>query len=82
VSQTPAKTAEKTATVTSYTRFKSSGEIAYVPEEALRQGLKMVSAIRSGVKTLELGNKMRKEVWMREIERYASFQGCWSGSYN
>jgi hypothetical protein len=48
----------------------SSEDIAYTPEEALRQGLLMVNSIRAGVKTLDLGNKMRKEVWMRTIEGY------------
>jgi hypothetical protein len=55
-----------------YTRFGAAAEIAYTPEEALREGLHMVSTIRAGIRTLELGNKMRSDVWMREIERCAS----------
>jgi hypothetical protein len=52
-----------------YTRFSAPGEIAYTPEAALHEGLQMVGALRAGIRTLELGNKMRKDVWMRELER-------------
>ncbi|KAF7983849.1 hypothetical protein HWV62_18164, partial [Athelia sp. TMB] len=51
-----------------YTIFSSSSDIPYVPEDALAQGLRMVKTLKANVKKLELGNKMRKEVWLREIE--------------
>jgi hypothetical protein len=65
----PADQPQQPAAPTAYTSFRSSAEINYTPEEALRQGLGMVSAMDTGIKTLDLGNKMRKDAWMRDIER-------------
>lgn len=53
----------------SYHVFSGPGDILYAPEEALVQGLHMVKTLKANVKKLELGNKLRKEVWLREIER-------------
>lgn len=53
-----------------YRRFGSATEITYQPENALKEGLGMVKALNGKVKTLELGSKLRKEVWLREMERY------------
>jgi hypothetical protein len=52
-----------------YITYASHQDISYEPEEALRQGLGMLRAIKHGVKKLEMGSKLRKEVWLREIER-------------
>lgn len=52
-----------------YRRFESATEITYQPENALKEGLGMVKALKGKVKTLELGSKLRKEVWLREVER-------------
>ena len=58
-----------------YTVYSSVDDIDYVPEEAMKQGLGMVKALDANVKKLELGSKLRKDVWLREIERcvYAAF---------
>ncbi|KAF8589963.1 hypothetical protein K439DRAFT_1628171 [Ramaria rubella] len=50
-----------------YNIYGSVHEIAYTPENALRQGLGMVKTIKNDIKKLELGSKMRKEVWLREV---------------
>lgn len=50
-----------------YTRYASVQDITYTPETALQQGLAMVKAIQKEVLPLELGNRMRKEVWFREV---------------
>ncbi|KZT72577.1 hypothetical protein DAEQUDRAFT_685625 [Daedalea quercina L-15889] len=55
-----------------YQVFKSVDDIDYLPEEALKQGLDMVKTIKANIKTLEVGNKMRKDVWLREIESLQS----------
>ncbi|KAI0320228.1 hypothetical protein OF83DRAFT_1215368 [Amylostereum chailletii] len=48
--------------------YTSPVDIEYTPENALREGLRMVKRIKSDVKRLELGTKLRKDVWLREIE--------------
>lgn len=50
-----------------YTRYASVQDITYTPEIALQQGLAMVKAIQKEVLPLELGTRMRKEVWLREV---------------
>ncbi|KII94798.1 hypothetical protein PLICRDRAFT_86263 [Plicaturopsis crispa FD-325 SS-3] len=51
-----------------YPVFESAADIQYAPEEALKVGLSMVKTIKSNIKKLELGSKLRKDVWLREIE--------------
>ncbi|KAI0049607.1 hypothetical protein FA95DRAFT_1556704 [Auriscalpium vulgare] len=53
---------------TSFTIFSSPDEIEYNPENALKEGVGMIKAIKNDVRRLELGSKLRKEVWLREIE--------------
>ncbi|KAH9951754.1 Dynamin family-domain-containing protein [Amylocystis lapponica] len=55
-----------------YTVHKSADEIEYLPEDALKEGLGMVRMIKQNIKKLELGSKLRKEVWLREIESLQS----------
>jgi len=50
-----------------YATYAFAYEIAYTPENALQHGLNMVKAIKREVQKLELGSRMRKEVWLREI---------------
>ncbi|KAG5716551.1 GTPase SLIP-GC [Termitomyces sp. T112] len=57
---------------TFFTPYKSHKEISFTPEGALKEGLGMVSSIKSGLKSLQLGSKLRQEVWMREIESLTS----------
>lgn len=61
-----------------YTVYGSVDDINYEPEEAMKQGLGMVKALDANIKKLELGSKLRKDVWLREIERYvyAAFYAC------
>ena len=65
-----ATTDDQIATIpTTYAVFESPNEIHYTPEEFLKEGVKMVKNIKSHVKRLELGSKLRKEVWLGEIAR-------------
>jgi hypothetical protein len=50
-----------------YTTYESVHDIIYTPETALQQGLGMVKAIKGHIHRLELGSRMRKEVWLREV---------------
>lgn len=61
--------APQVPTPQAYLKYSSAHEIAYTPEGALEEGLRMVKAISANIKKLELGSKLRKDVWMREIER-------------
>lgn len=56
---------------TLYTVYNVATDISYAPEEALKTGLGMVKTIKENIKKLELGSKLRKDVWLREIERFA-----------
>ncbi|KAF8974240.1 hypothetical protein BDZ97DRAFT_1945601 [Flammula alnicola] len=47
--------------------YSSAAEISYVPEDALKAGLGMTKTIKESLKKLELGSKLRQEVWDREL---------------
>ncbi|KAG6874834.1 hypothetical protein C0992_006355 [Termitomyces sp. T32_za158] len=51
-----------------FTFYDSATEIDFSPEEALKEGSGMVSSIKSSLEHLQFGNKLRQEVWMRELE--------------
>ncbi|KAL6306643.1 Dynamin family-domain-containing protein [Sparassis latifolia] len=55
-----------------YKVYASPDDIQYVPEDALKEGLGMVERIKGNIKKLELGSKLRKDVWLREIESLQS----------
>ncbi|CAL1702209.1 unnamed protein product [Somion occarium] len=55
-----------------FKEFHSADEINFVPENALKEGLAMVKTIKASIKKLEIGSKMRKDVWLREIESLQS----------
>ncbi|KAL5530325.1 hypothetical protein ACEPAF_6582 [Sanghuangporus sanghuang] len=55
-----------------YTIFNSPGDIAYSPEQFLKEGVNMVNAIKAHVKRLGIGSKLRKDVWLREISSLES----------
>ncbi|KAL5487951.1 hypothetical protein ACEPAI_6059 [Sanghuangporus weigelae] len=55
-----------------YTIFNSPGDIAFSPERFLKEGVDMVKAIKAHVKRLEIGSKLRKDVWLREISSLES----------
>ena len=50
--------------------YGSADEISFTPEDALKEGVGMVKAIKNSLKQLQLGSKLRHEVWQREIEKY------------
>lgn len=56
---------------TSYDIYSKPEDIEYTPENALKNGLGMVNTMEAALEKLELGSELRKEVWLREIERYA-----------
>ncbi|EAU84723.2 hypothetical protein CC1G_00242 [Coprinopsis cinerea okayama7 len=51
-----------------YTVYKNVTDIAYTPEGALSEGLKMIESLQERINKLVLGSKMRQEVWKREIQ--------------
>ncbi|KZT13003.1 uncharacterized protein LAESUDRAFT_719309 [Laetiporus sulphureus 93-53] len=57
-----------------YTIYNAADEIEYLPERALKECLQMVTTIKTNIKKLELGSKLRKDVWLREIERLKFLQ--------
>lgn len=52
-----------------YNQYENAEAIDYIPETLIAEGIKMLKALEGGLKTLTIGNKMREEVWQREIER-------------
>ncbi|KAJ2929967.1 hypothetical protein H1R20_g7128, partial [Candolleomyces eurysporus] len=50
-----------------YKRYNNAKEIEYEPEEALREGMKMVNTLEESLVKLSI-NKLRREVWEREIQ--------------
>ena len=61
--------ARETPKQKSYTMYAAVAEITYAPENALEEGVGMVNAIKNSLKKLNLGSKLRQDVWSREIER-------------
>ncbi|KAG5637833.1 hypothetical protein H0H81_003038 [Sphagnurus paluster] len=55
-----------------FTIYSSPDEIQYNPEESLKEGLGMVKSIKASLKNLQLGSKLRQDVWMRELESLTS----------
>ncbi|KAF8310147.1 hypothetical protein DL93DRAFT_2062306 [Clavulina sp. PMI_390] len=50
-----------------YTLYNIPEEIVYTPESALKEGLHMVEAIKDRVLSIKQGNKVRQEVWARDL---------------
>ena len=53
-----------------YKVYRSADEIQYASEDALKEGLAMVKALKASIKKVDLGSKMRAEVWQEEIKKY------------
>ena len=53
-----------------FTVHEDASEIAYVPEDALKEGLGMIKTIKQSLTKLELSSKLRAEVWDREITKF------------
>ena len=62
------------------TIYANATDIVYTPENSLEHGLEMLKNIKYHVNKLEVGSKLRKDVWLREITKYASFH-AWSTSF-
>ena len=65
----PAPNPAAAAPVKHFSKHAFAHEIDYAPENALKEGLGMVNALKANIKRLELGSKLRKDVWLREVER-------------
>ena len=52
------------------TIHEDASEITYIPEDALKEGLGMIKTIKQTLTKLELGSKLRAEVWDREITKF------------
>ncbi|OBZ71963.1 hypothetical protein A0H81_08301 [Grifola frondosa] len=52
-----------------YNVYTTAEDIQYLPESALKDGLGMVKTLKSSIKKLELGSKLRRDVWLHKIER-------------
>jgi len=52
-----------------FEEHKSAEEIAYSPEAAIKEGIKMIQTLEVQMRNLKLGSKLREEVWAREISR-------------
>ena len=55
-----------------YKVYERAEDIQYAPEEALKEGIGMVKALKANIKRVDLGSKMRQDVWQKEIEKYVS----------
>ena len=51
-----------------YKVYNSADEIDYTPENALQEVVAMVRDVSYSLKKIELGSKLRKDVWLGEIE--------------
>lgn len=49
--------------------YNDASEIDYSPEEALKYGLEMVKVIRKALGTIEIGSKVRQDVWDAELAK-------------
>lgn len=58
---------------TLFTVYNTANEIVHTPEAALKEGLGMVKTIKDTLKQLELGSKLRQEVWDRELTKCVIF---------
>ncbi|KAE9410407.1 hypothetical protein BT96DRAFT_931168 [Gymnopus androsaceus JB14] len=50
-----------------YTVYQSVADISYSPEAALKEGLEMVKSVKAYMAKMNLGSKLRQEVWNREL---------------
>ncbi|RXW20524.1 hypothetical protein EST38_g5345 [Candolleomyces aberdarensis] len=51
-----------------YTRYKDATEIPYAPEDAIQEGIKMIKTLQESLSKLAIGNKLREQVWERELK--------------
>ncbi|KAG7097036.1 hypothetical protein E1B28_004429 [Marasmius oreades] len=60
--------ASPTNQLCSFTVHQDASEISYDPEKALKEGLEMVSSVQKAMNGLQVGSKLRRQVWSKEIE--------------
>lgn len=53
----------------SYTVFQSASDVPYLPENVFKEGVSMVKTIKEDIKKLQIGSNLRKDVWLKEIEK-------------
>ncbi|KAJ2936141.1 hypothetical protein H1R20_g953, partial [Candolleomyces eurysporus] len=51
-----------------YTRYNDAAEIPYDPEDAIQEGNKMIKTLEESLSKLTIGNKLREQVWERELK--------------
>ena len=62
---------------TFYKVYETVDDIPYTPEGALKEGLGMVDALKASIKRIDLGSKLRHDVWNEEIRKCVQLLG-WS----
>ncbi|KAG0709554.1 hypothetical protein DFH29DRAFT_792939, partial [Suillus ampliporus] len=55
-----------------YQLYDSADDVLYTPENALQTGLGMVKTLKARIDKLQLGSKLRKDVWLRDIDSLLS----------
>ncbi|KAG9038318.1 hypothetical protein FRB95_001730 [Tulasnella sp. JGI-2019a] len=51
-----------------YVKYDNANAIEYTPEAALSSGKAMIDVIKERIRTLEIGSKLRKEVWKKDLD--------------
>lgn len=52
-----------------YSIYRNANDINYTPEGVLSEGHAMAKAMKQQLSKLHVGNKMRQEVWRKEVTR-------------
>ncbi|OCH93606.1 hypothetical protein OBBRIDRAFT_790131 [Obba rivulosa] len=68
--QTPAPTPcpQATQSVAPYKTYEFAESIKYSPEDAWKEGLEKVDIIKMNMQNLNMGSKLRREIWEHDIE--------------
>ena len=53
--------------------FDSSEDITYSPKMAVQHGKELLFEVKETINEIELGSKMRKESWMKDIKMLVFF---------
>lgn len=62
--------------VAKYTTYQAAREINYDPEDAIQEGIKMISTLEESLSKMTIGNKLREQVWDRELKTYVWVVYC------
>ncbi|KAG8926319.1 hypothetical protein FRC02_008968 [Tulasnella sp. 418] len=55
-----------------YVKYNSHQEIIYTPEGALSAGSAMIKVVKEKVRHLEIGSKLRKDVWKKDLDKLSN----------